>query len=175
VNALWRTLLALFVATAFARRDHVVRVRTETSASGVDGHDEAELGDDFAYDVAARFNEALIANIDATDNALMAIFAGTLALGVFAIDKIRELAPEHGRIVRGFSNRDGVQPKYFIPDFTADPQAATMQAIEELTRSGEANLAVRRSKKIAAVLAILLLLAGAGALTIARVRGEMVP
>jgi hypothetical protein len=86
----------------------------------------------------------------------------------------RRPSSSESSLLRGFSNRDGVQPKYFIPDFTADPQAATMHAIEELTRSGEANLAARRSKKIAAVLAILLLLAGAGMLTIARVHGKVV-
>jgi hypothetical protein len=49
-----------------------------------------------------------------------------------------------------------------------------MHAIEELTRSGEANLTLRRSKKIAAVLAIILLLAGAGVLTMARVHGKVI-
>jgi hypothetical protein len=49
-----------------------------------------------------------------------------------------------------------------------------MHAIEELTLSGEANLAMRRSKKVAAVLAILLLLAGAGVLTMARVHAKVV-
>ena len=42
-------------------------------------------------------------------------------------------------------------------------------------RSGEADLAIRRAKKIGAVaLAILLLLAGAGVLTLARVHGNVV-
>jgi hypothetical protein len=196
VKALSRILIALFVTTAFAGGSSAGHARAETATPSVDEPRDADLSDDFAYDVTARFNEVLIANIDATDNALMAIFGGALALGIFAIDKIRELTPENARVVlallgasacscliaytmsfpllRGFSIRDGVQPKHFIPDFTEDSQAATISAIEELTRSGEANLAVRRAKKIAAVLAILLLLAGAGVVTVARLRAGVV-
>lgn len=130
MKALWRTVLTLFVATAFARQDHAGRLRAEMIAPGNDEHDGTDLGDDFAYDVAARFNEVLIANIDATDNALIAMFAGTLALGAFAVDKIGELAPERARIVLALFG--------------------------------------------ASALAILLLLAGAGVLTIARVHGKVI-
>jgi hypothetical protein len=199
MKAFWRIAIALAAATVFVREPAPSDGRARpcpTRCTNGDEHDDTDLGDDFVYDVTARFNEALIANIDATDNALMAILAGSVALGVFAIDKIRELAPESERIVlallgasafscliaytmplplfRAFRTQDGIHPKYFIPDFTDDPQGAMMRAVKQLMRSGEDNLAIRRAKKIGAVLAILLLLAGAGMLTMARVRGNVV-
>lgn len=196
MKALWRIVLAVFVAVTLTGWSDAGTARSETTVPDKDERGHADLGDDFAYDVTARFNEVLIANIDATDNALMAILAGTVALGVFAIDKLRELAPESERVVlallgasalscliaytmplppfRAFRARDGIRPKYFIPDFTEDPQEVTMRAIKQLTRSSEANLGIRQAKKIGAVLAILLLLAGAGVLTMVRVRGNMV-
>lgn len=193
MKGLWRIVLTLFVAAAVTRGLGSAHEHPATATPDQNEHDDTDLGDDFAYDVTARFNEVLIANIDATDNALMAILAGIVALGVFTIDKIRELAPQSERVVLAllgtsalscliaytmplplFRTQDGIRPKYFIPDFTEDPQGATMRAVRQLSRSGEANLAVRRAKKIGAVLAILLLLAGAGMLTMARVRANVV-
>ncbi len=192
MKGLWRIVLTLFVAAAVTRGLGSAHEHLATATPDLDEHDDTDLGDDFAYDVTARFNEVLIANIDATDNALMAILAGIVALGVFTIDKIRELAPQSERVVLAllgtsalscliaytmplplFRTQDGIRPKYFIPDFTEDPQRHD-GAVRQLSRSGEANLAVRRAKKIGAVLAILLLLAGAGMLTMARVRANVV-
>jgi hypothetical protein len=59
----------------------------------LNGPDNATLGDDFLYDTVARMNETVVANIDTADLALLAVVGGTLAVLVFGIDKLRELAP----------------------------------------------------------------------------------
>ncbi|MBV8370616.1 MAG: hypothetical protein JO036_17025 [Candidatus Eremiobacteraeota bacterium] len=56
--------------------------------------------DAFAFDVVARANEALRANVDAVDSALTAILAGVVAVIVFTTDKLRDL-PDPDRWIAG--------------------------------------------------------------------------
>jgi hypothetical protein len=190
----WRILLLLFVV--IGSRSIGDRVASENGFAEIDEVEEEALGDDFAYDVAARFNESLIASNDLTGNVLMAILAGSVAVDVFAIDKIRELAgiTEWIALVmlgcsaaacmfgyalsfpwtKAFDIRDGTRPERFISDFADNPGAATVRAIVELTKSGEANLRIRRVKKMYAIVALTLLVAGAVVVALARLSGKVV-
>ncbi|HEV2741186.1 MAG TPA: hypothetical protein VGU66_21685 [Candidatus Elarobacter sp.] len=143
------------------------------------------------YDVVTRFNESLIANIDAIDTAVMAVLAGNVAIVVFAIDKIRELhhAEECWAIgllagsliacvsayVIGFpfgaNDRDGTVPTRFVLDFVARRDAAISSAIETVTQAGLKNVLVRLWKRALVVAAIVLLLGGVVVVAFARFGG----
>jgi hypothetical protein len=158
------------------------------------GESLSDLAETFPYDVAARFNEGVVANIDAIDTALTTLLAGNVALLVLTIDKIKELAPREVAwaaalmcvstsacvvaYVLGFSvranKRDGLRPRVVIPDLTEQPKEALVAAISNLVSAGEHNLSVRQAKKCLAVLAILLLLTGVIVIAVARARGPMV-
>ncbi|MDB5069975.1 MAG: hypothetical protein JWM87_1086 [Candidatus Eremiobacteraeota bacterium] len=162
-------------------------------ANGLD-HRPAKPGDTFVYDIAIRFNETLVASIDAIDTALMAILAGDMAVTVFAIDKIKELQPIEewcaialvcGSIVSciigyavgfsvGSSGREGVPPRRLIPDLYARPNSAISDAVEQITDAGEINLDVRFVKHACAVAAIILLVLACTVAGLARLAGGVV-
>jgi hypothetical protein len=164
--------------------------RLPTSASEPD----PGSGDTFAFEAAARFNEAVGANVDAIDTSLTTILAGNVALLVLMIDKIKELATRETvtsavfmglstavcivAYVVGFSfrasNRDGARPRTFIPDLARWRQRTMSTAIADLIKACEDNLAVRFVKKSLALSAIVLLLAGAVMIALARLDGNMV-
>lgn len=143
-------------------RSHPKRER-RSSARTDEVDAEAKLDDGFVYDVVTRFNESLVANIDAIDTAVTAVLAGNVAVAVFAIDKIREFhhATEFWAIgllassllacvcayVIGFpvgaSKRDGVLPRFFVPDVIARQNAAIPTAVEAVIHAGEINLSMR--------------------------------
>ena len=148
-----------------------------------------------ALEVAARFNETLLANVDAIDMGLTAILAGIVAVDVFTIDKVRELRePEQwialsllagamlvciagyffGIPWRGFGNRDGLLPSSFIADFVRDPVDATADAAQQLAKAGEINLTVRLWKRILTAIALALLIMGVAVVTLARASGKVV-
>ncbi|MFZ1125618.1 MAG: hypothetical protein WAN59_10820 [Candidatus Baltobacteraceae bacterium] len=154
---------------------------------------EGVPGDEFAFDVATRFNERLLGNIDALDAALTAILAGVAAVAIFAVDKLPELAPSDERValsvlgvsavacIVGFAvgtpaspirSRDIVDPRAFIPTFGEDPSAAVATAIQELTAAADDNARVRRWKRGLALVALVALLAGAVFVALARVHGR---
>ena len=154
----------------------------------------SEIDDAFSYDVAARFNEGIVANIDSVDTALTTILAGDVAVLVLTIDKINELARAEsacaiallsvstlacviayvlGLSIRA-SKRDGLRPRVVIPDLIERPSEALIAAVIGLVSAGEHNLTMRFVKKGLAVLAILLLLAGAVFIALARAGGNMV-
>ena len=155
---------------------------------------ETKLDDVFVYDVVTRFNESLVGNIDAIDTAVTAVLAGNVAVAIFAIDKIRELhrVEEYWAIgllagsllacvcayVIGFpagvSKRDGVSPRFFIPDVLARQGAAISTAMEAVIRAGEINLCVRLWKRAPVVAAILLLLAGGVVVALARLGSNLI-
>lgn len=160
----------------------------------VDESDAASVpGDEFAFDVATRFNERLLGNIDALDTALTAILAGVAALAIFAVDKIRELEFGDEKValsvlvmsalacIVGFAvgtpaspmrSRDIVDPRVFMPIFGEDPSAAVAEAIQELTAAADENVRVRRWKRGLALAAIVALLAGAVVVAVARAYGR---
>ncbi len=105
----------------------------------LDDDDENDLGDDFLFDLASRFNEGLTANIYSLDTALLAIAGGVLAISALAIDKIQALergfglgalialacalvacaagyAIGTGLPFTGISRKDGTEPKAFLQD-----------------------------------------------------------
>jgi hypothetical protein len=193
-----RTLLVGIIVTALLLGG--ARSRADTRSSLPDGsHGDAvepiaELDEAFSYGVAARFNERIVANIDAIDTSLTTILAGNVALLVLLIDKIKELAVMEAALasacmcvstavssiayVLGFSvrgsDRDGLRPRILVPDMTVRPKEALIAAVVDLMNAGEANLSMRSRKKGLAVLAIVLLLVGAVVLGIARAKGSMV-
>jgi len=184
---IWKAALSFIAGMILARIQPV--------ESSPDLDDGVELGDAFAFDVVARFNAGLVANVDAIDTGLTAILAGIVAVVVFTIDKVRELhelekwvalgllccatfACVIGYLVGGprygFGNRDGVRPSNFVPDFVRKPEAATTNAIQQLMDASEANLTVRLRKRTLAMLALVLLLAGVAVVTAARLYGNVV-
>ncbi|HEV3086220.1 MAG TPA: hypothetical protein VGX96_03260 [Candidatus Elarobacter sp.] len=145
--------------------------------------------------MAARFNEMLLANVDAIDTGLTAILAGTVAVVVFTIDKLRELQEPETWIAlgllagatiacilgysigvpwRGFGNRDGIRPSLFIPDFARHASSATTTAARQLTKAGEINLTVRLWKRMLAVVALTFLIAGVTLVALARFNGKVI-
>lgn len=153
-----------------------------------------ESDDTFAFEAAARYNEGIVANVDAIDTSLTTVLAGDVALLVLLIDKIKELAAGEAATAAvlmglstsvcviayavGFSvratKRDGARPRALIPDLMRRPDEAMTTAIVDLIRAGEDNLAVRFAKKSLALLAIVLLFAGAVLVALARLNGAMV-
>jgi hypothetical protein len=142
----------------------------------------------FVYGAAARFNERLLGTIDAIDTALTAILAGDVAVVIFTIDKMAVFEPQKevtavvllgGSILAcavgyifGFrphgSNPDGVRPRIFIADLSASRDESMLGAIEELVAAGEINLTIRFVKRMLAICAIMLLLAGVVVVALAR-------
>lgn len=161
---------------------------------GATQQDARMPGDAFIYDVATRFNEALVASIDAIDTALTAVLAGDVAVAVFAIDKIGELQSVEkwfaimllcGSIVScvagyaagfssGTSGRDGIPPRRLIPDLHARQGDAMSDAVESVIGAGEINLNVRFRKRALAISAIMLLLFGSVLVALARLGGGVV-
>ena len=68
----------------------------------------------------------------------------------------------------GVSKRDGVLPRFFIPDVLARQNAAIPTAIETVIHAGEMNLCVRLWKRTLVVTAILLLLVAGAIIALAR-------
>jgi hypothetical protein len=135
-----------------------------------------------------------VANVDAIDGALTTVLAGDVAVLVFTIDKIKELArgPEAWATALmlvsivacvvayalGFSGRaskrDGVRPRMFIVDLATGPDDALRTAVVDTVAAGEQNLTLRSLKKTLAVAAIVFLLAAAAVIAFARAKGSMV-
>jgi hypothetical protein len=154
------------------------------------GEPVREPGDDFLLACAIGFNQRVLSNIDATDTALIGILGATGAFTVLTVDKIRELAVvsrwiaiallassalaslagyAYGFI--GGATRDVPRPLLFVPDFSLDSLKAIARAIRETVLESEENLRIRRRKRVAALLAIALLIAGAVVVSYARVAG----
>lgn len=162
------------------------------NGSGIAEVSARQLGDDFLLSIAVSFNQAVLSNIDAIDSALIGVLGATVAFAVLTVDKIREL-PAVPRWIAitllafsglvsligyadgfvGRSTRDGPRPALFVPDFTLYGLKAVARAIRETVRRSEENLNIRRRKRIVALLAIGLLIAGAVVVTYARL-GEPV-
>ena len=83
-------MLSALAFLSASRHPYAPRERRSSEATG-ENRPQTEIVDGFVFDVVTRFNESLIANIDAIDTAVTAVLAGNVAIAVFAIDKIREL------------------------------------------------------------------------------------
>jgi hypothetical protein len=192
-NVLIAAVLAAFVIGGQSRP------RSPSGAlTGGATRDEAlgtvDIDDTFAFDAAARFNERVVANVDAIDTSLTTILAGNVAVLVFTIDKIKELARGQEAWAAGMmclstlacvvaymlgfsgraSKRDGPRPRTFIADLLRRPDEALPAAIIDMMTAGEQNLTLRFFKKGLAVLAIVFLLASAIVVAFARAKGNMV-
>ena len=145
-----------------------------------------DIESDFVYDVVARCNETLIATIDAIDTSLTAILAGDIAVAIFMIDKVAAmpnpskflallslagsmLACAVGYFVRPQGRTgDGIEPGPFISDISERQEEAVVGAIQSFIISAEANIVARFLKRLLAIVAIGCLIAGVGAVALAR-------
>ena len=190
-NVLIATVLTTVVFGGQARgRSDVV-----TGDANVNRTEErSDIDDTFVFEAAERYNERIVANVDAIDTALTTILAGDLAVLVFTIDKIKELARGQEAwatvlmlvsifacvvaYALGFSGRtskrDGIRPRTFIADVSRRGDAALNDAVVNVVTAGEQNLTLRFLKKGLAVLAIMFLLAAAVVVAFARANGNMV-
>ena len=184
-------VLAAIVFGGRAPRNHDIASR---HADGGPTEDQVNIGDTFAFEAAARYNERIIANVDAIDSSLTTILAGNIAVLVFAIDKIKELARAPETLAAtmmsvsilacvvaymlGYSGRastrDGVRPRMLVADLLRAPNDALPAAVVEIVTAGEQNLRLRFFKKGLALLAILFLLGSAVVVALARVNGNVV-
>jgi hypothetical protein len=182
---LWGVVAVAIVVAAGSRS------REQHSTSPV--AERAQPVSSFVYDAAARFNERLVSTIDAIDTSLTAVMAGDVAVLVFAIDKIRELDPVGvwwaiaflaastmacaGGYVIGLprtNQGDGLRPRDLIPDLLAKPHEAMTGAIADMVAAGEVNTALRLMKRVAVVIAMLLMFTGAILAALARFGGNVV-
>ena len=157
-----------------------------------DLHEDAarRLGDDFLLSSAVNFNEGVLSNIDAVDSALIGILGAAGAFTVLTVDKIRELAVVPRWVAIGFlaasalvslygyaygfvgrHPRDVPRPTIFVPDFLRYGSKALVRATRETVRRTEENLDIRQRKRVASLIAIAFLIAGAVVVTYARLVG----
>ena len=167
------------------------RTTEKTDNAGASAEDSTRrLGDDFLLSIAIGFNQRVLSNIDAIDTALIGIFGATGAFAVLTVDKIRELAlaPRWVAVALlassalaslagyaygfiGRTTRDVPRPLLFVPDFSLYGLRAVARALRETVLESEENLAIRRRKRVVALLAIALLIAGAVVVSYARLAG----
>lgn len=137
------------------------------------------LGNDLIVDIASRYNESLVQNLDALDIALLTILGVDVAFSVFAVDKIFRLDCASqtyaidfiaGSVVASLlgyavgilgAPRDGIKPGELVADLAERGTDALGDAVRELVRNGEKNLGLRLVKRILAVTAVVLFLVGA--------------
>ena len=174
VRALLAVIIGLVAVSGASDRSESVDEHVEPASS---------VGDDVLYDVIARANESVLANIDAADLALLAAFAAPFVVVVFGIDKITELASPWrywsiGTLgasalfcILGFvfwRPRETIAPSLFVIDFASDPSEAIATATEATVSVYGTNIHVREAKRWFVILAIGLLLAGTVEITVAR-------
>lgn len=113
---------------------------------------ESTLTPEFLIDIGARYNEALLANIDALDTALVTILGVDVAFAVFAVDKLQRLdcGTEWtaitcilicaGLCILGYVFtiwvHDDIAPEPLIADYRQRGRAAVSAAINALARRG---------------------------------------
>jgi hypothetical protein len=137
---------------------------------------ESTLTPGLLIDVAARYNEALLANVDALDVALIAILGVDVAFAVFAIDKLQRLdcRTEWSAItcilfsaclcMLGYACTlwvyDNIAPEPLIADYRERGEAAMSAAIGALARRGRQNALIRGTKRIFALTAVMVFIVG---------------
>jgi hypothetical protein len=189
VGAFVRCIVLVVLGAVLARagRPPVDDASEKHELSGDHDSDAEEIAI-FVYDAVTRVNEGLVGNIDAIDTALTAILAGALAGVLFAADKLSYVPPGLGvcalvllgcaaamcavgyfvGALSGIRKRDGMRPHNFIADIAKHPGLALTGAIRAQMESGEANMTIRLYKRVAALIAVLLLIAGVISVAIAR-------
>ena len=133
------------------------------------------LDDDirFLFDVVARQNESIVQNIDALDNALIAVAVGAIAIALFAADKWPDLEPQLrfaglffliesavctvlGYVTAqfvGVEDEGVIRLADFAADFAVSPLGSTSSAIWAITRSAKTHTMIRRFKRTSMMLA----------------------
>jgi hypothetical protein len=137
----------------------------------------AVIDDQFVYDMAARFNESVTANVDAVDTELIAVLVGNFALAIYSADKISELEGTGLYIwgigvaivfsivlaVLGYLSgspfgprqlQDGIRPRAVLLDLVNNPSTAIGDAVRVLIEVGEQNVRIRGRKRLAVLVAI---------------------
>lgn len=119
--------------------------------------------------------------------------AGDIAILVFAVDKLAEFYPLRvwwaiafltaSILVCAFgyvaglpraNEGDGLRPGRLVADLVAKPNQAMIDAIADMVLASEVNHSVRLLKRVAVVLAIVLLATGAVIVALARLGGSVV-
>jgi hypothetical protein len=194
------TIIALATSIAFAcalalglalllAKPPTAAVARLTGVIDDDPTDEDDSGDAFLFDLAARFNESVMQNIDATATVLIAVLGITTAFAVLAVDKINELdcgyeswalrlligagaVSAAGFALYGLGRpRDGIRPSRFIAAYTQNPAEAVADATLELARKADSNVRTRFYLRALAMAAVALFLAGALMVGLARWAG----
>ncbi|HEY0395607.1 MAG TPA: hypothetical protein VGD01_14005 [Candidatus Elarobacter sp.] len=188
-------LLAFGYAMDSVRRSSGARDEEPTRAVGSrQAEERRQPGDGFLLSLSVSFNQGVVPNIDAIDAASIGILGATVAFAVLTVDKIREIA-EFPRwmaltflmlsglvssfgyaygFVRG-QPRDVPRPSRFVPDFSLHGSKALARATHETVRRSEENLRIRGRKRVMALGAVGLLIAGAVVIAYARLAGGTVP
>jgi hypothetical protein len=135
--------------------------------------------------VIARANEAVVANIDSSDLALLGVLTVLGAVLVFGIDRVRDLSPSSetwafgllglsafscivGYIYGQWRTRDSIDASSFLFDFATDPQGTTANATRGSVEAYRRNVRDRTVKRWAVTVALLLLVAGTILVAVAR-------
>jgi hypothetical protein len=161
--------------------------------SNLHEHPLRRLGDEFLLSSAVTFNQGVLSNIDAVDSALIGILGAAGAFTILTVDKMRELAVVPRWVAIGFlaasglvslygyahgfvgrHPRDVPRPTIFVPDFLRYGSKALARATRETVHRSEENLDVRQRKRVASLIAIAFLIAGAVVVTYARLSGVAV-
>lgn len=155
------------------------------------GNERLDEDTRFLFDVVARQNEGMIQNIDALDNALIAVTVGIFAIALFTADKWYDLEPNFrfaGLFFLGESavvalggyltvyvvargEPDLVRLWNFAMDYADSAVKATSAAIADITRCGKTNVVVRRYKRTFVLPATLLAGIAAGVIVAGRAFG----
>ena len=166
-------------------------VPAQTPEPEADNVNDSALGDDFLYDTVARMNETVVANIDTTDLALLAVSGGAMAVLVFGIDKVGELAPPWeawaycflgssvvactiGYLIGIGSPREPGDPASFTAASIENPDQAIAVAIRDVAQAYGLNAGIRLRKRIGIVAALTMLIAGTVVIALARSLGAVV-
>jgi hypothetical protein len=190
-------LLGILLRGAFTKSDPAIAAEPDGLAASLAASSPRDmtLGDDVIMDISSRYNEAVVANIDAIDTALVAILALPVGFAVFAVDKINDLTPVHESVAilfllasclagfvgyawgfllrRGaFGMQDGIEPRRFLADYAERGSLAVAQAIRTVNTVGDQNAAIRHVKRIFALAALIYFFIGAATIAVGRLNGN---
>jgi hypothetical protein len=165
------------VSAAVKRATWVVEGLTSRRATSDNPPEESTLTPKLLIDVASRYNEALLANIDALDIALLTILGVDVGFAAFAVDKLRRLDCRTewdaiaciiccaglcllGYVCGVWGTRNGIAPEPLIADYRERGGTAISTAIDVLARRGRQNAWISCTKRIIAATAVIVFLTG---------------
>jgi hypothetical protein len=180
-------LVVLGALLAHAGRPRANDASKTPNRSAHQGRDAEDIAV-FVYDAVAGINAGLAGSINAIDAALTAILAGALTAVLFTADKLVDLPRTPGvcalvlfgcsamicalgyfvGLLSGMRDPDVMRPRKFIADVVEQPGSAIVGAIYAQMETWEANMTIRLCKRIAALVAVVMLIAGVISIAVAR-------